>query len=166
MSISPNLYGRLDGSKFWRFPWFPANFLLCVIKRYTVYVQKMYLNVFRRILGKYNFQSLKLDISYQEKYQVQEKKYQVPTLYNVLLRIARKLLETRENIKILTNPVYHTNLDWFSWEWSKKKFEEKKFKMADFSKWPFFKTANSRDFFAKISQIRPWVSRIDWCEAH
>jgi hypothetical protein len=40
-------------------------------------------------------------------------------------------------------------------------FEEKKFKMADFSKWPFFKTANSRDFFAKISQIRPWVSRID-----
>ena len=45
-------------------------------------------------------------------------------------------------------------------------FEEKKFKMADFSKWPFFKMANSRDFFAKISQIRPWVSRIDWCEAH
>ena len=26
--------------------------------------------------------------------------------------------------------------------------------MADFSKWPFFKIANSRDFFAKISQIR------------
>ena len=38
MKISPNLYGRLDGSKFWRFPWFPAIFLLCVIKRYTVYV--------------------------------------------------------------------------------------------------------------------------------
>ena len=33
------------------------------------------------------------------------------TLYNVLLRKARKLLETRENVKILTHPVYHTNLD-------------------------------------------------------
>ena len=31
MKISPNLYGRMDGSKFWRFPWFPGNFLLCVI---------------------------------------------------------------------------------------------------------------------------------------
>ena len=38
MKISPNSYGRLDGSKFWRFPWFPASFLLCVIKRYTVYL--------------------------------------------------------------------------------------------------------------------------------
>ena len=28
----------MDGLKFWRFPWFPANSLLCVIKRYTVYV--------------------------------------------------------------------------------------------------------------------------------
>ena len=25
--------------------------------------------------------------------------------------------------------------------------------MADFSKWPFFKIANSQDFFAKILQI-------------
>ena len=40
-------------------------------------------------------------------------------------------------------------------------FEEKKFKMADFSKWRFLKTANSTNFFAKISQIGPWVSRID-----
>ena len=40
-------------------------------------------------------------------------------------------------------------------------FGRKKFKMADFSKWPFFKIANSRKFFAKISQIGPWVSRID-----
>ena len=38
MKISPNLYGRMDGLKFWRFPWFPANSLVCVIKRYTVYV--------------------------------------------------------------------------------------------------------------------------------
>ena len=44
------------------------------------------------------------------------------TLYNAILRIARNFLETRENIKILTHPFYHINLDWFSWEWSKKKF--------------------------------------------
>ena len=33
--------------------------------------------------------------------------------------------------------------------------------MADFSKWPFFKIANPQNFFVKISQIGPWVSRID-----
>ena len=38
MKISPNLYGRMDGSKFWYFPWFPENSLVCVILRYTVYV--------------------------------------------------------------------------------------------------------------------------------
>ena len=37
LKISPNLYGRMDRLKFWRFPWFPANSLLCVIKRNTVY---------------------------------------------------------------------------------------------------------------------------------
>ena len=90
------------------------------------------------------------------------------TLYNAILRIARNFLETRENIKISTHPFYHTNLDWFSWEWSKKKFFfwRKKFKMADFSKWLFFKIANSQNFFVKISWIGPWVSRIDWCEGH
>ena len=95
-------------------------------------------------------------------------KFIIHTLYNVLLRMARNLLETRENVKILTHSFYHTNLDWFSWEWSKKKFFfwRKKFKMADFSKWPFFKIANPRDFFAKILQIDPCISRIDWCEAH
>ena len=36
MKISLNLYGRMDGSKFWCFPWFPENSLLCVILRYTV----------------------------------------------------------------------------------------------------------------------------------
>ena len=40
------------------------------------------------------------------------------TLYNVLLRTARKLLEIREKVKISTHPFYHTNLDCFSWEWS------------------------------------------------
>ena len=90
------------------------------------------------------------------------------TLYNTILRIARNFLETRESIKISTHPFYHVNLDWFSWEWSKKKFFfwKKKSKMAVFQKWPFFKIANSQNFFVKISQIRPWVSRIDWCEGH
>ena len=37
MKISPNLYGRMDGLKFWCFSWFPENSLLCVILRYTVY---------------------------------------------------------------------------------------------------------------------------------
>ena len=32
------------------------------------------------------------------------------TLYNAILRIARKFLETRENIKILTHSFYHINL--------------------------------------------------------
>ena len=34
-------------------------------------------------------------------------------------------------------------------------FEEK------IPKWPFFKMANSQNFFVKISWIGPWVSRID-----
>ena len=45
MKISPNLYGRMDGSKFWCFTWFPENSLLCVKLRYTVYVyfENMYM---------------------------------------------------------------------------------------------------------------------------
>ena len=35
------------------------------------------------------------------------------TLYNVILRIGRSLLETRENIIILTRPFYHIDLDAF-----------------------------------------------------
>ena len=34
------------------------------------------------------------------------------TLYNVILRIARNLLETRENIKIESHPFYHIICDW------------------------------------------------------
>ena len=53
------------------------------------------------------------------------------TLYNVILRIARNLLENREDIKYLTQPFYCTNLDWFSKEWrKKKKIWRKKFKIA------------------------------------
>jgi hypothetical protein len=39
--------------------------------------------------------------------------------------------------------------------------KKKREKMADFSKSSFFKIANSRKKIAKISQIGPWVSRID-----
>ena len=41
-----------------------------------------------------------------------------------------------------------------------------KFKMADLKKSAFFKIANSKYFFLKISWIGPWVSRIEWCERH
>ena len=50
------------------------------------------------------------------------------TLYNTILRIARNLLETRENIKIESHSFYHVIGDKFSWGSSKKK----KSKMADF----------------------------------
>ena len=52
MKISPNSYGRLDGSKFWRFSWFPAIFLLCVIKRYTVYVRDLRHHVIKQWCSK------------------------------------------------------------------------------------------------------------------
>ena len=45
-------------------------------------------------------------------------------------------------------------------------FEKKKFKMADSKKLSFSTTTKSWAIFAKISQIGPWVSRIDWCEGH
>ena len=38
---------------------------------------------------------------------------------------------------------------------------KKKIKMADFSKWSFFKIANSQKMFVKISWIAPWVGRIN-----
>ena len=41
-------------------------------------------------------------------------------LFNVLLRIARNLLETRENIKTKSHSFYHIIVDWFLWESSKK----------------------------------------------
>ena len=89
------------------------------------------------------------------------------TLYNAILRIARNFLETRENIKISTHKFYHINLGWFSWDWSKIFFFfEKKIQNGRLKKSSFFKIANSQNFSAKISQIRPWVSRIEWCEGH
>ena len=92
----------------------------------------------------------------------------VCTLYNDILRIARNLLETRENIKIESHPFYHIICDWFSWGSSKNIFfcKKKKSKLADFSKWPFFKIANSQNFLLKILWIGSWVSRIDWWKGH
>ena len=95
-------------------------------------------------------------------------KLQTPTLYNVILRIARNLLETKENIKIESHPFYHIICDWFSWGWSKKIniFFEKKIQNGRLKKTEFFKIANSQIFFLKISWIGPWVNRIDWCKGH
>ena len=83
------------------------------------------------------------------------------TLYNTILRIARNLLETRENIKIESHSFYHIICDRFSWGSSKKKSKMANFQNGRFSKQLFFKIANSRNVFAKILQIGPWVSRID-----
>ena len=47
MKISPNLYGRMDGSKFWWFQWFPENSLQFVILRYAVYESCVMLGEFR-----------------------------------------------------------------------------------------------------------------------
>ena len=38
MKISHKLCGRMDGSQFWCFPWFPANSLLCVTVQCRYYV--------------------------------------------------------------------------------------------------------------------------------
>ena len=38
--------------------------------------------------------------------------------------------------------------------------------MADSKKLEIFNSANPQYFFAKISEIGPWISRIDWCEGH
>ena len=46
MKTSLNLYGRMDGSKFWRFPWFLENSLVCVILRYTVYTSRAVQHLF------------------------------------------------------------------------------------------------------------------------
>ena len=63
------------------------------------------------------------------------------TLYNDILRIARNLVETRENIKIESHPFHHIICDRFLLGWSKKKnfFLEKKIQNGRFSKSPILK---------------------------
>ena len=52
MKISHKLCVRMDGTQFWCFSWFPANTLLCVILRYTVYILET--------IHKFNFFLLRL----------------------------------------------------------------------------------------------------------
>ena len=40
-SVTNYVLEWMDGNQFWCFPWFPANSLLCVIYRYTVYFEKI-----------------------------------------------------------------------------------------------------------------------------
>ena len=51
---------------------------------------------------------------------------------------------------------------------SKKKFffSKKKIQNGRLKKTSFCQTVNSQYFFAKLSGMGPWVSRIDWCEGH
>ena len=109
----------------------------------------MYTNVIRvRFNGKYFYLiSLLIFIGKQKPI----------TLYNAILRIVRNFPKTRENIKISTHLVYHRNLDWFSWEWSKKNFFflKKKnskwliFQNGRFSKSPILKIF-SRKFYRSV----------------
>ena len=58
---------------------------------------------------------------------------------------------------------------WLIWKKLKQKnffFSKKKFKMADSKKLSFSTTPKSWAIVAKILQIGPWVSRIDWCKGH
>ena len=48
----------------------------------------------------------------------------------------------------------------------KKKFWEKKIQIGRLKKTSFCQTVNSQYFFAKLSGMRPWVSRIDRCKGH
>ena len=51
MKISHKLCDRMNGTQFWCFPLFPANSLLCVIIRYTVYLWKSINDVRFYVLG-------------------------------------------------------------------------------------------------------------------
>ena len=86
------------------------------------------------------------------------------TLYNVILCISRNFLETRENIKILAHPykfeLIFMGIKHFLF------FFEKRIQNGQLEETEIFKIANSQNYFAKISQIGPWVSRIDWCQGH
>ena len=52
---------------------------------------------------------------------------------------------------LLTHPFYHTNLDWFSWEWSKKNIFLKKKN----SKWPLFENVR----FSKSSILEIFLPK-------
>ena len=87
----------------------------------------------------------------------------------IILSPPRFLLEIRVIIKISKKFLVSHKL-WLIWIRMKQKkfffFWKKKFKMADSKKLSFSATPKSWAIVAKISQIGPWVSRIDWCEGH
>ena len=74
-------------------------------------------------------------------------------------------LEIRVIIKILSHPWYPRTIGRFSNKWSKK-FWKKKIQNGQLKKTVLFKIANSQIFFAKIIEIGPWISSIDWWEGH
>ena len=76
-------------------------------------------------------------------------------------------LAFRVIIKILKNPCYTLNVDWFSLGWSKIKFcfLKKKSKMADYKK-VIFQLHQFSIFFMKISWMCYWVSINNWCKGH
>ena len=83
------------------------------------------------------------------------------TVLFIFLSPPRFLLEIMVIIKISKKFLVSHKL-WLIW----KRMKQKKFKMADSKKSSFFKIANSQNFFMKIFQLGPWVSRIKWCEGH
>ena len=78
-------------------------------------------------------------------------------------------LETRVIIKISKNPSkYPINVTSFHWDEAKKKKKkiEKKVQNGRLKKTMFCQTVNSQYFFTKLSGMRPWVRKSDWCEGH
>ena len=77
-------------------------------------------------------------------------------------------LETKVKIKIVSHSCYPINLWLILTEMKQKKniFEKKKNQNGRLKKLSFSTTTKTWAIFSKISQIGPWVSRIDWCEGH
>ena len=91
------------------------------------------------------------------------------TMLFIFLSPPTFLLEIRVIIKISKKILLSHKL-WLIWIRMKQFFFfffwKKKFKMADSKKLSFSTTPKSWAIDTKISQIGPWVSRIDWCEGH
>ena len=71
------------------------------------------------------------------------------TLYNDILRIAKNLMETKENIKIEAHPFYHIICNWFSWGSRKTNFCKKKIQNGRFFKMAIFQNRQFSNFFCE-----------------
>ena len=69
------------------------------------------------------------------------------------------MLETRETIKIESHPFYQIICDWFSWEWSRCFFFQKKSQMADSKNRSFSKLPILNIFF---KNLRSLVQGVVW----